>query len=474
VALLLSVSAALATIDWTPQSGAVTTHRRGVAGVTMVRITESLPGYQFHVYAPQLNGEDAAVNVALRRAVAAIVGRWRPWLRSRSFRCQRTGRPCAQGTFLIRPIPSLVSAGPLLVDALLATDVTCPGCSTRERWSAIGVSPATGRSVDVFDLLFRGSQGLRAIGAQLRSDTAYYWAVNPGGCLTELWARDHARSAPWRRVAWWVAQLKEQRSATATPQGLALGLDGDSFGERCGRTYFVLPYRSFEARLGPSGVWLADSFTYDTPTPLRYRISVRICPSGYGVTIRAAHLPLVRGVVIPSWLASQVSVYTDPTDRIEVLAPIGWRCSAGYGADGSGGISVWPAGDMTGAHAEGVQVYAQPACVQCQLSLACPYFADARHIYQQAYRGIGGCGARPPVGEIVMPVNRRVVQLVDPPGIKGAASPSGGTYAAYGIAEFSHTGHLVDGSYVASCTLPGGNENLCLADLGWIYIDYHY
>jgi hypothetical protein len=473
---LFAASSAFSVLDWTPNAVATrSTHVPSVVGATLVRIPESLPGYRFSVWAPQLIPENAVVNAGLRRSVARLVDQWRPWLRSHEVACRGTGRPCGEGTFRMRPIRRLISAGPLMVDALLATNVTCPGCATRERWSTVAVAPASGDSIDVFGRLFRGDQGLRAIGAQLRRDTAYYWASSPPvGCLTALWSHDHRRSAPWRRVSWWVAQLKGQRATVPTAQGLALGLNGDSFHEHCGRTFLALPYRDFEARLGPAGVWLADSFTYGTATPVRYPVKVQICPSSYGVTPRAVHLPPYRGAVIPEWMASQVSLYTDQTDRVEVLAPTRWRCDAGYGADGSGGITVWPAGDGTGRYAEGIGVFAQPACVSCQLELACPYFAAARHIWQQEYRGIGGCAARPPPGEIVTPVNGQVVQLVDHPGINGGASPSGGAYEAYGVAAFSQFGHLVGGSYVASCTLPGSNEDFCLADLQWIYIDYHY
>jgi hypothetical protein len=470
---LISLIAAVALVPSTEVAAAPKNSHLSARSSGVVRLPEHLAHYRFEVFAPRLRDAPEATNLGLASAEQAVVERWSPWLRAHAS-CQRGGASCPAGSFAIRPVPWLISASPLLVDALLPTDVTCPKCATNAHWSAVAVVPDTGQSVNVFDVLFKGhATALRDIGAQLREFTAYAWAYHPGTCLTLL-GHDHSRAAPWRRISWWVSKLEQQRAVALTQVGLALGLNASIFNGRCGRTHFVFSYRSFEAGLGPSGRWLVDSFAWDTPTPDRFRVSVRVCPTSYGSTAETVKLPRFRGVVIPRWMAGQVSLYTDPSDRVELLAPNGWRCSAVYGADGGGGISVYPAGLTKGADAQGISLSANPACEFCRLSMACPYFAEARREWRQTYEGT--CSGPPPRREIVRPVSTTLVEITDPPGVKGANLPSGGDYVAYGNAAFFSraTAAGAFGSYISTCTMPTGNADFCKAILRWVYLDYDY
>jgi hypothetical protein len=146
---------------------------------------------------------------------------------------------------------------------------------------------------------------------------------------------------------------------------------------------------------------------------------------------------------------------------MEILGPTGWSCMAFYGADGSGGITITPAG--AGPSAPAVIAGSETsACVGCTLGQACPLFANAADAY---LAGFGQpCPTRPPAAETVMAVAAGIVTFEDPPGVKGDGRPSGGQYAADGVMTY-HPSAQNDGSWQETCALPASEKNICTAAL---------
>jgi len=96
---------------------------------------------------------------------------------------------------------------------------------------------------------------------------------------------------------------------------------------------------------------------------------------------------------------------------MELLGPKGWSCAAFYGADGSGGITVYPpgAGQSSPAAIDGSET---SACFGCTLGQACPLFPDAAKAYRTGFGQ--ACPTRPPAAETVTPITAGIVSFEDP------------------------------------------------------------
>jgi hypothetical protein len=153
---------------------------------------------------------------------------------------------------------------------------------------------------------------------------------------------------------------------------------------------------------------------------------------------------------------------------MRLLAPTGWICTANFGADGSGGVSVYPSGETltSGSLAEGSTLEAivgseTSACVSCREGQACPLFATAAADYEQDYQM--SCPTTRPEAESVEPIENGVVGFLDPPDVAGDGYPSGGQYPANGVMTY-HSGDE-NGSWIETCTLPYSQQALCTAVL---------
>jgi hypothetical protein len=184
------------------------------------------------------------------------------------------------------------------------------------------------------------------------------------------------------------------------------------------------------------------------------------CPTSLGVNHPAVSLPPSRPVAVPRVLADGLSLYADTQGIMELLGPKGWSCAAFYGADGSGGITVYPpgAGQSSPAAIDGSET---SACFGCTLGQACPLFPDAAKAYRTGFGQ--ACPTRPPAAETVMPITAGIVSFEDPPGVKGDGRASGGQYPADGVMTYHPSAQ--DGSWQDTCTLPASEKNICTAVL---------
>jgi Domain of unknown function (DUF4850) len=194
--------------------------------------------------------------------------------------------------------------------------------------------------------------------------------------------------------------------------------------------------------------------------PVTASLPVVSCPTSSGVVRPAVPSPRSRSVVVPQALAGKLSVYADTQGVMELVGPKGWTCTASYGADGSGGITVHPLGGGPSPRSAIVGSETS-ACVGCALDQACRLFPSAA----RALRSDLGeaCPIRRAAAERVVRIAAGIVAFEDPPGVKGTGALSGGQYPAYGVMTYHPP--APDGSWQETCTLPSSDKSLCTAVL---------
>jgi hypothetical protein len=214
------------------------------------------------------------------------------------------------------------------------------------------------------------------------------------------------------------------------------------------------------------------------PAPLSPEVlSIVRCPTTFGVTAppTTAQLPTSVTVTVPSNLGVQLTAYSDDHGLVMLIGPLGWSCSAAYGADGSGGVIVFPAGEQVPVYQWGAgwtlaasssdeaisatQTSASPVLAATQ---ACAFFAPAATAYEA---DLGRRCPAGPAGQTTRSLSPSVVSFADPPGIHGAGIPSGGQYPADGVVTDQTKHPALPGSYLATCTLPTSQSALCVAVL---------
>lgn len=187
-----------------------------------------------------------------------------------------------------------------------------------------------------------------------------------------------------------------------------------------------------------------------------------VCPTSLAITpARQPRLPGLARLAGPTPLLGRLAAYTDREGYMTVLAPRGWRCSADYGADGSGGLSVMPAGAATGSRVEAVVAGETSVCYSCTNGQACALFPAAALAYRSAYGS--ACPGRRPPRESVVRLSAKLVAFEDPAFVRGDGVSSGGPFPANGVMTYV-AGKDVP-SYIETCTLPDGLHSICTAIL---------
>lgn len=185
-------------------------------------------------------------------------------------------------------------------------------------------------------------------------------------------------------------------------------------------------------------------------------------------------LPTSLTLSLPAGIGTELAVYSDDQGYMMLLAPRGWSCSAGYGADGSGGVAVFPAGERVPAKVpadsavEEVTGGETSACSGCTLGQACVLFATAASEFTK-YFGRSCPTSRPPA-ETVAQLTAGLVAFADPPGVSGDGEPSGGLYPANGVMTYNPKSP--DGSWTVTCTMPVSVKGVCTAILDYFVHAY--
>lgn len=153
---------------------------------------------------------------------------------------------------------------------------------------------------------------------------------------------------------------------------------------------------------------IAPSPTASIPMVNR-AVPVVYCPTGDGIDPQPTDPKTPSRVMFsqPRALAGKVALYRDYEGIDTLLAPIGWRCEAGSGADASYSLEVWPP-TSTDAAATGITLSSTGGCAGCALDEACPYFVTAADT-------VSGNACSTPAGEQRTVIAPNTVSLVDPP-----------------------------------------------------------
>ncbi|MGH9123436.1 MAG: hypothetical protein ACRDZ8_01760 [Acidimicrobiales bacterium] len=208
-----------------------------------------------------------------------------------------------------------------------------------------------------------------------------------------------------------------------------------------------------------------------------------VCPTTFGITPppAAPTQPSTVEVSVPASVQAQLAVYGDSHATMRLVAPRGWHCRAAFGADGSGGVVVYPDGVTPPSGGSGAGWLLDPlstveavagqetsACSSCTTSQACPLFGAAAQEFQTAFGR--PCPTTRQAAETVHQQSANVVTFQDPPTIAGDAVPSGGANPADGAMTY-YPGNP-SGSWLATCTLPLAKQQLCTVSLNAFLASY--
>jgi hypothetical protein len=204
-----------------------------------------------------------------------------------------------------------------------------------------------------------------------------------------------------------------------------------------------------------------------TPEPSEVaRIVVVPCPTEYaapGATMPPIASTMTATVTPP--VAAVVSYYSN--GDLTILGPIGWRCSAVLGADGTTRMAItppdraWPTGSSTPApDLPAVTAVGGGSCLACIARMACALFPEASKLAG------GTCESSVPAQERVRRPLPRTAVFEDPPGVPGTGEPSGGVDRALGFLVFG-TGDDATAAQIrptalkVTCTLPESMAAIC-------------
>lgn len=211
-------------------------------------------------------------------------------------------------------------------------------------------------------------------------------------------------------------------------------------------------------------------------------VPVVVCPTQSGASLGGpTKTASTQRVGLSAQIAKTVAIYTDQHSLQSVLGPRGWRCIASYGADGSGGVTIYPQGETVHYFADfskepktfqAINVDWTPACVLCILGQACPFFAAAKAAVTTLGYSQNEVTCARPKGEALVKSNLSLAYFSDPPGVTGTGEPSGGELRALGLVTWEgltkKSGRTItNGSAVVTCTIPRSGAQLCQESFTW-------
>jgi hypothetical protein len=476
LAVSLGVSAALVALTTPAEASGEYAPRNGIG---YVNLHERIPDYHVRVLVPQLLDDGAAAaaaNHVLRQDAANVTAGWRRKAVA-ELRGIASGFPKGRipaGAFSILPNPSLVASSTRLVDAILPVSSNYPNGVNNGWWAHSAALLPSGDAIDLAHVLFtRPSQGLVQVARLIRRELA---KKSPAADVCTLHPVLGNGGRPIPSMGVFVRGIVQAHALAILSGGLEVGIDQGYLGsDSCGLAQFLVPLRQVLPYVTPLGQSLIESFLNE-PKPFvqTYSVPVRVCQTSYPVSPwgRGRKIPKTLAIAEPAWIASELAVYTDSYSFNRVLGPRGWSCSAAYGEDGGGGMTIAPPGSNPNhVGTEGISLGSAPACLYCQLVLACPYFESARQVFYRMYPNRSDAtDCREVRGENVTPLQPSFRRVDDPSRVKGLAGPSGGPYWSLGIAHWQgFTNKLVppQGSYIMKCALPSWEHSLCYASLQW-------
>jgi hypothetical protein len=167
----------------------------------------------------------------------------------------------------------------------------------------------------------------------------------------------------------------------------------------------------------------------------------------------------------------RLAMYSDVTGLLVVVAPRGWSCVADLGADGSGGLTVYPPDgpkpDGYGAvpsSARAITARTDSGCQGCTATRVCTLVPESALVQAVAVDRDPACTSLP-ARETVVRLGTNVVAFEDPAGYPGHGAPSGGPYPANGVVVLQQPVTDVFTDWIATCTLSVDQHDMCTAVL---------
>jgi hypothetical protein len=157
------------------------------------------------------------------------------------------------------------------------------------------------------------------------------------------------------------------------------------------------------------------------------RVAVEPCATQYAIQGAGGTRPTHATLALKPAEAKGLVAWAGGSTPI-VLAPRGFACKALVGADGGVHVQLAPPGAARSGPAIDVEV--EGACVGCITAVACGLFPSA--VQQMGYP----CSTPHPARERVARLLPTVRAFVDPAGVRGSGSPSGGRLRAVGVVVF--------------------------------------
>ncbi len=200
------------------------------------------------------------------------------------------------------------------------------------------------------------------------------------------------------------------------------------------------------------------------------------CQTSFAVTPSPTTVPIPTSatVRVPAGEAANLVVYSDDAGIMMLIGPATWTCHGMYGADGSGGLLIAPAGESvpsdpdTGwqlpasSSDEAIVGYETGGSTVQGAALACSLFPEAATATRQ---DLGrGCAVTRPAQETIAGTSGSEVGFEDPAGVAGNGIPSGGQNPANGVMLYLPARGKAS-AYLASCTLPDSQHDVCTAVL---------
>ena len=183
------------------------------------------------------------------------------------------------------------------------------------------------------------------------------------------------------------------------------------------------------------------------------QVPVRACATSYAIPGQHFKRPTRATLALTAKEAGALVAWAGGGTPI-VLAPRGFACTALVGADGGVHVLLTPPGDPAAAKTgPAVDVEIEGACVGCITAVACG-------VFPRAVRDNGlPCKTPHPARERVATLLPTVRAFIDPAGVRGSGSPSGGRLAALGAIVY-----VPDRSAFAArvtCTLEKADSGSC-------------
>ena len=194
------------------------------------------------------------------------------------------------------------------------------------------------------------------------------------------------------------------------------------------------------------------------------------CPTQYGIDNPGSPVA-VKSVTVSGDVASNLANYTDGLHYMSVVGPRGWHCDAIDAADGNADLFIAPPGASSAPSGNSYTKDAREGIgARFGVSAQLPFEFTCAAMPDLGVTSDAEKCPKVPAGERFTRVNHTTADFIDPPGVAGIGTPSGGPYTARGQIRYSPPPTATTGDEAAqvTCTLPASDASLCQTIVDWL------